>query len=366
MLPQKKNKIFFFLPSFANGGAEENIISLANKYKSENENITFIVGNKTGLNKLKIDKKINLISLKKNRLYKCLYPLVRILKKTTPDTVITTLVHSNLFFCFIKFIYHHQFRLIIRETNITPFNNLDLKQVIKFKILNICKKFLYNYADHILAINSQSKKELLKLGISKDKIKMFNNPSIKKNFLKKINEKISTKATNKNRYLLYVGRLVIHKNLDFLIKVFYELQKKIKLNLILIGEGNEIYNLKKQVKKLGIEKKVFFLGYKKNPLPYIKKADYYLSFSEYEGQPNSVIQSLGCGTKTLIKSYPGLNKNIKNSKNIKIFNKLDKYTVSNFIIKNLKFKRIKKVDKKITKVFDESYYADQVKKMIYA
>ena len=55
----KKNRIIFFLPSFADGGAEENIISLANKYKSENENISFIVGNKTGLNKSKIDKKLN-------------------------------------------------------------------------------------------------------------------------------------------------------------------------------------------------------------------------------------------------------------------------------------------------------------------
>ena len=180
MLLQKKNRIIFFLPSFAEGGAEENIISLANKYKSENENISFIVGNKTGLNKSKIDKKIKLINLKKNRLYKCLSPLVKILKTTSPDTVITTLTHSNLFFCFVKFLYHYQFRLIIRETNITPSNNLSMKQAIKFKILNFLKKFLYNYADSILAINYHSRQELLKLGISKHKIKILNNPSIKK------------------------------------------------------------------------------------------------------------------------------------------------------------------------------------------
>ncbi len=366
MLPTKKNKILFFLPSFADGGAEESIISIANRYKSKNENITFIVGNDIGPNKFKIDKKINLINFKKSRLLKCLSPIIKILEKNYPDTIITTLTHSNLFFCFIKFFYNHKFKLIIRETNITSSINLSLKQSIKFKILNIFKKFLYNYADYIIAINSQSKKELLNLGIQKHKIRILNNPSIKKNFFKKAQEKISNKNIIKNKYLLYVGRLTFHKNLNFLIKVFNEVQKKIKLNLILIGQGDEIYNLKKLVKNLGIEKKVFFLGYKKNPLPYIRKADLYLSFSEYEGQPNSVIQSLGCGTKTLIKTFPGLNKNIKNSKNIKVFNKLDKSLISSFIIKHLKFRRVKKTDRKIIKNFDENYYADQVKEMIYA
>ena len=366
MLSKKNNRIFFFLPSFADGGAEENIISLANKYKQQNENITFIVGNQTGINKLKIDKKIKLIDLKKIKLYKCLSKIIRILKKKTPDTVITTLVHSNLFFCFVKFFYQYQFKLIIRETNITPLINLSLKKIIKFKVLNFLKKFFYNRADYILAINSQSKKELIKLGIRKHKIKILNNPSIKNDFHKRVKEKIVSKSIIKKRYLLYVGRLTAHKNVNFLIQVFNDVQKKIDLNLILIGQGNDIYTLKKLVKKLEIQKKVFFLGYKKNPLPYMKKAELYLSFSEYEGQPNSVIQSLGCGTKTLIKSYPGLNKNIKNSKNIKIFNKLDKSLISKFVIKNLKLRGIKKSDNKIIKIFSESYYADQVKRMIYA
>tara|TARA_S200000501_G_C20865088_1_gene761524 strand:+ start:1387 stop:2487 length:1101 start_codon:yes stop_codon:yes gene_type:complete len=366
MLRKKNNKIFFFLPSFADGGAEENIISLAKKYKQQNEKVTFIVGNQTGINKLKMDKKIKVIDLKKNKLYKCLFQILRIFKKRSPDTVITTLVHSNLFLCFIKFFYKHQFKLIIRETNITPFINLSLKKIIKFKVLNFLKKILYNCADYILAINSQSKKELIKLGIQRRKIKILNNPSIKNDFHKKIREKIVNKNIIKNRYALYVGRLIAHKNVNFLIKVFYEVQKKIDLNLILIGQGNEIYTLKTLVKKLGIKKKVFFLGYKQNPLPYMRKADIHLSFSEYEGQPNSVIQSLGCGTKTFIKSYPGLNKNIKNSKNIKIFDKLDKSLISNFVIKNLKLRGVKKSDNKIIKTFDESYYADQVKKMIYA
>ena len=43
----KKNRIIFFSTFICRWWRrEENIISLANKYKSENENISFIVGNK--------------------------------------------------------------------------------------------------------------------------------------------------------------------------------------------------------------------------------------------------------------------------------------------------------------------------------
>ena len=101
----KKNKIVFFLPSFENGGAEETIISLANQFNINNQNLTFIVGNKNGANKNKIDENISLINLNKKRLLKCLGPLNRIIVKLNPKIIITTLTHSNLFFCFLKYFY---------------------------------------------------------------------------------------------------------------------------------------------------------------------------------------------------------------------------------------------------------------------
>lgn len=359
----KKNKIVFFLPSFENGGAEETIISLANQFNINNQNLTFIVGNKNGANKNKIDENISLINLNKKRLLKCLGPLNRIIVKLNPKIIITTLTHSNLFFCFLKYFYKYNFRLIIRETNITPTKYFSFKEKFKFKFLNFLKKKLYNFADYVIAINSKSKKELIDLGIKKDKIKIFNNPSIKKNFHKKIKEKIDGSLTKK-KYLLYVGRLVAHKNLDFLLEVFYEIQKKTNLNLILIGQGKEEERIKKKIKYLGIEKKVFFLGFKNNPLPYIKKASLFVSLSEYEGQPNSVIQSLACGTKTLIKNFPGLDSKIKNSKKMIIINKLIISKIGKQIIKETKYNKRKTFDNKIIQNFNEKKFMHQFKKLI--
>ena len=365
MFYSKKDKVLFFLPSFADGGAEETIVSLANQFYHKKTKVFFLIGNKTGKNKDKLEKKINLINLDKDRLLKCLKPIKNILDKVNPKVVITTLTHSNLFFCIIKYFFKYNFKLIIRESNTTPEKYFNFLEFLKFKLLNFLKKIFYNNADYVIAINYKSKQELISLGIFKNKIKLFNNPSIKENFVNKTKKKIIEKKLNNKRFILYVGRFSRHKNLRFLIKVFSNIQKKVNIFLVLIGQGQEKQKLKDLVDRLNIKKKVFFLKYKSNPLPYMKKAKLYVSLSEYEGQPNSVIQSLGCGTNVLIKKFPGLHKNLKRSENLIILNRLDHFKTELTILEYIKKNKKKTYNKKILNKFGEKQFMKKISKLIY-
>ena len=62
-------------------------------------------------------------------------------------------------------------------------------------------------------------------------------------------------------------------------------------------------------------------------------------FSDYEGQPNAVIQSLGCGTQVLLKSFEGLDNKLKNNYNLTILNKLDETKAEMIITKKSKLKK---------------------------
>ena len=363
---KKIDKILFFLPSFEDGGAEESIISLANQFYKKKMNILFLVGNTNGKNKKKIEKRIDLINLNKDRLRKCFWITIKILKRWSPKVIITTLTHSNLFFCFLKIFLKHNFKLIIRETNINPPKYKTFSQFLKFSLFNFLKKNLYNQAEYVIAINSKSRQELISLGIDKNKIKIFNNPSIKENFIIKAKKKIPEKKLISKDYILYVGRLASHKNLDFLIKTFYKIQKKININLVLIGQGGETQKLKNLANQFKIKQKVFFKKYNFNPLPFMKKAKLYVSFSDYEGQPNAVIQSLGCGTQVLLKSFEGLDNKLKNNYNLTILNKLDETKAEVIITKKIKIKRKKFFNTKIIKLFSEKQFADKILKLIYA
>ena len=54
-------------------------------------------------------------------------------------------------------------------------------------------------------------------------------------------------------------------------------------NLIIIGDGSELENLKKEVQKFKLIKNVFFLGKQTNPYPYIRNADLSIMTSHFEG-----------------------------------------------------------------------------------
>ena len=67
----------------------------------------------------------------------------------------------------------------------------------------------------------------------------------------------------KKTILLYVGRVVKEKNLEFLFPVFQEVKKQIKdTMLVFVGGGPELDNLKEKAKKLGYARDIIFAGYR--------------------------------------------------------------------------------------------------------
>lgn len=67
----------------------------------------------------------------------------------------------------------------------------------------------------------------------------------------------------KKHVLLYVGRVVKEKNLDFLFPVLAEVKKTFKDTvLVFVGGGPELENLKEKAKKTGYARDIVFAGYR--------------------------------------------------------------------------------------------------------
>ncbi len=98
----------------------------------------------------------------------------------------------------------------------------------------------------------------------------------------------------KGDYIVAVGRLSKEKNYEYLIKA-YKLSG-IKEELWFIGEGEERKNLENLVKKLNLENKVKFLGWQKNPYPFIKNAKLLCMSSIFESFSNVIVESLVLNT----------------------------------------------------------------------
>ncbi|MFH1522955.1 MAG: glycosyltransferase [Patescibacteria group bacterium] len=95
---------------------------------------------------------------------------------------------------------------------------------------------------------------------------------------------------------LTVGRLVETKNIKMQIRAFKNLYLRFKnLELWIIGEGEELSNLKLVVGNLGLDKNVKMFGWKDDLSKYYRQADVFLLTSNSEGWGLVVIEAATCG-----------------------------------------------------------------------
>lgn len=69
-------------------------------------------------------------------------------------------------------------------------------------------------------------------------------------------------------------------------------EEKYKFKILFIGDGPDHEMYVNNVKKLGLEKTILFLGKKKNPFPYYNISDAVILSSEYEGYPVVYLESM--------------------------------------------------------------------------
>jgi glycosyltransferase involved in cell wall biosynthesis len=132
-------------------------------------------------------------------------------------------------------------------------------------------------------------------------------------FLKQMKETSSSieRPANK-KVLLFTGRLVELKGLQYLIYALSHLKKK-RTDWIcwIVGEGSLQTDLQKQAKILELHHDVLFLG-KRNDIPYLLSiADIFILPSLIENQPLSLIEAQIAGKPAIVSDAGGLPEMVK-------------------------------------------------------
>ena len=273
--------------------------------------------------------------------------LKNLLKKEKQKYLISHLIVSLPLVLF--FLFKFETKLIIRISG-TP-------------KLNLLRKFLWSLFSkkvHIITCPTKSAmKKIEQLNIfPKHKLKLLYDPILN---IKLINTQKKEKIDKKFigvEYILGIGRLTKQKNFKLLLNSFKEILVKYpKLNLVILGEGEEKNNLTKQIKVLDLEKKVFLLGYKKNVFCYIENCDCYISSSFYE-DPGFTLIEAGFLNKLVIAadSKTGPSEILDNSNNGLLYENNDKISLKHryFTFKQMRISEInsKKISlKKYSKNF---------------
>ncbi|MCM8831998.1 MAG: glycosyltransferase [Candidatus Omnitrophica bacterium] len=201
---------------------------------------------------------------------------------------------SILVFSVIKFFNLFKNSKFFHWCHIDPFASILTASRIPF-ILYPLGLLLYNAFDKVVTTNPYMTKSFEKYYfVPKDKIEMITYP-LRPDFKKLISEKV--KLNFSKPVIITLTRLTtIQKDPVTLIKAFKIVRSQFPTaSLIFLGDGPEKDMLIKLVREMDLKESVYFLGFTKNPFPYIKRSDVFVLSSKSEGTPIALIEAQACG-----------------------------------------------------------------------
>jgi glycosyltransferase involved in cell wall biosynthesis len=158
-------------------------------------------------------------------------------------------------------------------------------------------------ADKILCYTETEKKELVDLGIKSEKIEVIHNGIDTDLF-------VPTKELGfDKRNLLWVGRCVKGKGLDYLIDAFSILKTRHPdVTLTMVGEGADKNRIAQKIRDLNLENSIMM----KDFVPNSEIVDMYQNSSVFvlpsleEGVPRTILEAMSCGIPVVCSRLPQL------------------------------------------------------------
>lgn len=184
-------------------------------------------------------------------------------------------------------------------------HNSNVPAGVLRKILNFVNKPFLHLATNFYACSIKAGEWLYgKRFLKKHELVLINNAIDleKYSFNDEDRENIRKELDISDKFVVgNIGRFSYQKNHEFLIDVFYEIQKQKENSvLLLIGEGELEEEIKKKIENLNIMEKVIFLGTTSAVGKYLQAMDVFVLPSRFEGLGIVAIESQVSGLKTFV------------------------------------------------------------------
>ncbi len=226
------------------------------------------------------------------------YKILKIVKDFNPNLIHTNIgtVHIGYHIakkCKIKHVWHiREFQTL--DFNMKPFPSFSL-------FINKVHDYKHNYI----------------IAISKTIYNFLGNPSNGKIIYNGIVNEIDKPfiKPNKEKYFTFIGRISLAKGIDEIINSFLEFCKyDFNYTLYIVGTGNlRLENqLKKQIKSAQMEKRVIFVGFKKDINDIIQNAKAIIVSSHNEAFGRVTVEAMANGCPVIGKATAGTAEILKN------------------------------------------------------
>lgn len=223
----------------------------------------------------------------------------RYIKNSGADVVLSFLAPFNM--ANIVAMFGLKIPLIVADRN-------DPNCIPAKKAVRLLRDFLYYFSDGIVLQSENNKNYFCKKIQSKSTI-IFNPVDVGTYEGAALN-------IDKEKKIVYVGRIIKQKNPVMLIEAFRQIAPKYpEYNLVFYGEGDMRDEIISLAAKYDLMDRVKLLGAVTNVFEHIYNAELYVMTSEYEGMPNALLEAMCIGLPVISTKVSGATDVIKSGMN---------------------------------------------------
>lgn len=317
---RSKKRILFVCTSLGGGGAERVVVTLLKHLNRERFQPCLV------LFEHKVDyavpEDVPIICFHKRSpldLPKLIWQLSQMYKKWSPQVVLSVLSYPNIISVLAQILSSAKFKLLLCEHGVPTISSSNAKKQLTYLFNKWMYHRLYTRADKVICVSQAVANGIHRnFRIPVEKIRIINNPIDLKRISALTHEDIDHPwfSQKKVPIIISVGRLSRVKGYFYLLRAFAQVSATFPSRLVILGgEGDETQALKELTKELGIEDKVAFLGFQRNPFKYLACSDIAVYPSLREAFPMVVLEALSCEIPTISTHNPGAAEIITDSVN---------------------------------------------------
>lgn len=291
------SNLAIFLAGLGGGGAERVMLYLARGFVERGIKVDLVLVKTDGPCISLIPPEVRVVNLGTGRLLRSIPALVRYLQENKPKTLLCAMEDINVVALWCRRIAGVSTRVVVTVHNTLSQESQNATE-IKKRLAPYLARWFYPWADAIVTVSQGASEDLVRMGLSSERLKVIYNPVVTPELGKKALEPLDCSWFSQGEppVILAVGRLEAQKDFPTLIQAFARVKQQRPARLMILGEGKDRPFLEALVQELDLVENVALPGFVDNPYAYMAQAAVFVLSSLYEGLPTVLIEAIAVGT----------------------------------------------------------------------